>query len=100
MMFYHGTSSEKWMEIQTEGFLLGKRSSGCRVTWLCTKRRYAEKYGNIILEVNYNPDYPNKVDEKGIPVHNYFDEHCWQLRVYEPIPLNQINRVIVKEEEQ
>lgn len=91
MIFYHGTSQESWEAIQQEGFLYGRRyitdSNGKiikevnRCTYLATDLEEAKYYGEVVLQVEYDP--------KSSKHDNYVDG-CWQLRVYEPIPLSQI----------
>lgn len=91
MIFYHGTSQENWKAIQQEGFLYGRRyitdSNGKtvkeinRCTYLATDLEEAEHYGDVVLQVEYDPKNST---------HNNYIDGCWQLRVYEPIPLSQI----------
>lgn len=97
MIFYHGTSQENWKTIQEEGFLYGKRyiidNNGKiirevdRCTYLATDLEEAKHYGEVVLQVEYNP----KVSK-----HNNYVEGCWQVRVYEPIPLSQVKLLFVK----
>lgn len=94
MKFYHGTSEENWKQIQKDGQLFGysrvtsndgkKILREFRVTYLATKIEDARLYGDVILEVEYTP---NKKDN------NYYDEDCWQIRVYVPIFINNIKRI-------
>lgn len=95
MIFYHGTSEDNWKTIQEEGILYGRRyvlnNDGTihhevdRCTYLAVDLEEAKQYGNVILEVEYNPhEHPKK--------NNYIDD-CWQVRVYEPISINNIKRV-------
>ena len=82
MVFYHGTSQENWKAIQQEGFLYGRRyitdSNGeiikevSRCTYLATDLEEAKEYGDVVLQVEYDPFKHKK------------------LRVYEPIPLSQV----------
>ena len=99
MKWYHGTSEDMWQTIQQEGMLFGRRyfegREVSRCTYLATDIEEAKQYGNIILEVKYNPfnEQGNiKEDERGIPLNNYV-EGCWQLRVYEPIPIENVKRI-------
>lgn len=95
MTFYHGTSEKHWQEIQKEGFLFGRRfildSNGkqikevSRCTYLAVDLEEAKCYGDIILSVEYNP-YKR-------PRRNNYIEGCWQVRVYEPIPLQNIKKI-------
>lgn len=91
MIFYHGTSQENWKAIQQEGFLYGRRyiidNNGNiikevdRCTYLATDLEEAKYYGEVVLQVEYDPKSSK---------HNNYVDGCWQLRVYEPIPLSQI----------
>lgn len=92
MKFYHGTSKDNWESIQKEGILFGRRyfidnngntKEAERVTYLATEIEEAKCYGDIILQVEYDP-YRKEART------NYFDESCWQVRVYEPIPLSNV----------
>ncbi|HEC66951.1 MAG TPA: hypothetical protein ENI23_16875 [bacterium] len=84
MIFYHGTSKEKWKQIQKQGYLLNGRDLGLvPVTWLATELAEAKCYGEVILQVEYIP---------GTGKDNYI-EGCWQLRVYTKIPLANITEL-------
>ena len=91
MKFYHGTSKDNWNKIQEEGILFGKRElAKSRCTYLTTDINEAEQYGEVLLQVDYNPsEHPD--------MNNYF-EGCWQLRVYEPIALASITELLRKED--
>ena len=99
MIFYHGTSQESWKTIQQEGFLYGRRyiidSNGkiikevSRCTYLATDLEEAKHYGEVVLQVEYDPKSSK---------HNNYIDGCWQLRVYEPIPLSQIKPLNVRKE--
>ena len=104
MTFYHGTSEEIGKEIQKEGILFGKRLLADkdgniikeldRCTYLAADANVAKKYGEVLLEVQYNPfddDGNIRKDSKG-EVNNYV-LNCWQLRVYEPISIDNIKRI-------
>ena len=82
MKFYHGTTEKKYKEILNDGVLYGKRNAPSRCTYLAVDIEEAKEYGQVILEVEYNP-YKNK------KMNNYI-EGCWQFRVYEPIPISSI----------
>lgn len=95
MVFYHGTSKENWNAIQKEGILFGRRfvlnNDGTihhevdRCTYLAVDKAEAEHYGDVVLKVDYDPFlHPKK--------NNYIDD-CWQIRVYEPIPISKIQEV-------
>jgi RNA:NAD 2'-phosphotransferase (TPT1/KptA family) len=86
MKFYHGTSRENWEAIQNEGILFGRllvnNKEVSRCTYLAVDLAEAKCYGEVVLEVEYDP-YKHK------KMNNYIED-CWQLRVYEPIPLTDI----------
>jgi hypothetical protein len=82
MIFYHGTNKHGWNETLKQGYLLHKRAtkmfpnmSPC--IYLATNIEEAKQYGDIILEVEYNPMVN--------PSKNNYQPDGWQLRVYEPI---------------
>ena len=94
LKFYHGTTECNWKEIQEEGILLGRRFllNDCgqadeitRCTYLAMERDEAEHYGEVLLEVIYDP-YLH-------PEMNNYCEGCWQVRVYEPIALEYVKRL-------
>ena len=95
MIFYHGTSEENWKKIQQEGMLYGRRyvtdnkgnpiQEVSRCTYLALGAEEAKQYGDIVLKVEYNP-FENKRK-------NNYAEGCWQVRVYEPIPLQNIKKI-------
>ena len=89
MIFYHGTSLENWKLIQEEGILFGKLFVNdkliSRCTYLATDLNEAKCYGDVILEVEYNPFKRNKK--------NNYIEGCWQFRVYEPIPIQNVRKI-------
>ena len=94
MVFYHGTSEDNWRIIQQDGVLYGRRfvlnNDGSikkevdRCTYLAVDKEEAEHYGDVVLRVEYDP-----LASK----HNNYVEDCWQVRVYEPIPITQITRL-------
>lgn len=86
MKFYHGTTEENYKKILLEGILWGRRShlgtELSRCTYLTDNKAEAQCYGKILLEVEYDPfKNPNK---------NNYIPGCWQFRVYEPIPLDNV----------
>ena len=95
MTFYHGTNKENWDAIQREGILYGRRyitdNNGniikevSRCTYLAVDLEEAKCYGDVILQVEYNPF---KHKEK-----NNYIEGCWQVRVYESIPISKIQKI-------
>ena len=94
MIFYHGTSYENWENIKQEGVLYGRRyvTEGSQVkevnrcTYLATDIDEAKCYGNIVLQVEYDPFKHKKRN-------NYIDG-CWQIRVYEPIPISNVTQIM------
>ena len=105
MIWYHGTSKENWEKIQKEGFLFGRRyvrtEDGTiirelpRATYLTQDIGEAKMYGDVLLEVQYSPRDSSgrvKCDITGFQVNNYCDG-CWQMRVYEPIKIENIIRI-------
>ena len=96
MTFYHGTTKENWEQIQKDGELFGYSRivsndrktvlQEFRLTYLATDKKDAECYGDVILEVEYDPY------RKGACC-NSFNEDCWQIRVYEPISISNIKRI-------
>lgn len=100
MIFYHGTSKENWEIIQNEGILYGRRyitdSDGNtlkevdRCTYLAVDKEEAQRYGEVVLEVEYDPTNSK---------HNNYKEDCWQVRVYEPISLSQVKVLNTRKEE-
>lgn len=93
MTFYHGTTQKIWEKIQKEGILFGKRAVNCsqyhpsRCTYLTPVIEEAMCYGDILLQVEYDP-YVN-------PKENNYTEGGWQVRVYEPIPLSKIKLLAI-----
>jgi len=91
--FYHGTKEAAWIAIQKEGVLWGPgRPGGYRHTYLSPERDVAEKYGDVMLEVEWEP--------KGVGsgIDNYgFDpppgQTCWQFAVFVPIHLGRVRRI-------
>lgn len=94
MVFYHGTSEENWVKIQEEGILYGRRDvldnqgkvikEVDRCTYLAVNKEEAECYGDVVLMVEY--------DAENRKLNNYV-EGCWQIRVYEPISIENIKRI-------
>jgi hypothetical protein len=105
MIWYHGTTGENWNKIQEEGILYGRRfvtdNNGNiikevdRCTYLTPDIEEAAQYGNIILKVNYNPYNDKgeiKKNKRKHPLNNYVPG-CWQMRVYEPINIENITLI-------
>lgn len=82
MKFYHGTNKYGLEEAKKQGYLLHKRDTRefpniTSCTYLAVDIEEAKQYGDIILEVNYDP-FKN-------PENNNYKKESWQCRVYEPI---------------
>ncbi len=103
MIFYHGTSEEKWKLIQNEGVLWGYNfhensngtiSRGYRYTYLTPEIAIAKEYGDVILEVLYEPVGINgkKIDNYGFNPPD--GETCWQFSVFIPIDLKYVKRIL------
>jgi RNA:NAD 2'-phosphotransferase (TPT1/KptA family) len=88
---YHGTTEETWALIQEEGVLLGRRSpevlkespNASRMTYLAAEAQEAAMYGDVILEI-----------DAGVPL---IEPGFWQVRIYEPIPLQFVRRLSPEE---
>ena len=95
-LWYHGMSPEAWRDAQVEGVLFGYRGLDVsRCTYLTPDPVEASCYGDILLEVQYNP--VNRLgnrrrDRLGRLLNNY-ESGCWQMRVYEPIPLQHCRMI-------
>ena len=99
MIFYHGTNEENWHKIQKEGVLWGfntykdrdgKEYKGYRYTYLTPHIEVAKQYGDILLEVDYEPV---GVDGRGIDNYGFNPPKgmtCWQFSVFIPIELNKV----------
>jgi hypothetical protein len=91
MKFYHGTNKVAWNAIRVEGWLWGPgRPNGYRHTYLTPEIEVAEQYGDVILEVEWEP--------QGKPLDNYgFNPPpgmtCWQFAVFVPITLDKVKRI-------
>ena len=82
MKFYHWTTKDNREKIKSEWVLRWVREIWNRCTYLAVDKEEAKQYGDVVLEVEYNPyKHRNK---------NNYEEWCWQLRVYEPITISQI----------
>ena len=101
MKFYHGTTEDNWNKIKEEGILYGgytfhktNGKEGYRYTYLTPDIEMAKKYGNILLEVEYNPiGVGNLINSKTID--NYGlnpppGEECWQFSVFIPINIDKV----------
>ena len=113
MKFYHGTSKKNWNKILMEGVLWGyniyknpdgTEYMGYRYTYLTPCIEIAIKYGNVILEIEYEP-----VGVNGRGIDNYCFEYeipeeerkqgaiCWQFSVFVPINLKNVRKMNVFE---
>lgn len=88
MKFYHGTTKEIWELIKEEGVLWGKHSY--RYTYLTPEIEIAKAYGNVILEIDYDP-VGKEIDNYGFNPPE--GETCWQFSVFIPIPLQKIKQL-------
>jgi hypothetical protein len=100
MKFYHGTTEKVWKLVQKEGVLWGYNMHkepdgttrrGYRYTYLTPEINVAKGYGDVILEIEYEP--------VGKGIDNYgFDppegETCWQFSVFVPIGIDKIKRIM------
>lgn len=94
MTFFHGTTAANWEIIQKRGYLLndrwvdkenGERQAISPCTYLAVDQEEAACYGPVVLQVEYQPGAIADAD-------NYVED-CWQVRVYVPIPLANIQRI-------
>ena len=86
MKWYHGTDKEAWNRIKKEGILFGIDkfdNNAPRKTYLADSIEEAKCYGDVLLEVEYDPFINKQM--------NNYTPNCWQIRVYEPIPIENIN---------
>jgi len=83
MIFYHSTSQLNWERIQTEGVLWGIRNAPSRCTYLAVEKQNVKPSMDVILKVEYEPKAGSD---------NYVTG-CWQIRVYDPIPLSDVELV-------
>lgn len=91
MKFYHWTTKSSREKIQAEWYLRGVRErlhglTPSRCTYLAVNLEEAKEYGEIVLEVDYNP-YKHRRENNYMP-------WCWQVRVYEPILLENLKVVL------
>ena len=83
MKFYHWTTKENREKIKSEWVLRWIRNAPSRCTYLAVDKEEAKQYGDVVLEVEYDPKQWQD---------NYC-EGCWQMRVYIPIPINDIKEL-------
>ena len=87
MKFYHWTTKENREKIKSEWVLRWVREvewlNPWRCTYLAVDKEEAKQYWDIVLEVEYNPRENGR--------YNNYQNWCWQVRVYEPIPIYKIS---------
>ena len=102
MIFYHGTTEEKWKLIQEEGVLWGFNvySNDCeiyrsyRYTYLSPLKNVSKVYGDVLLEVEYDPI---GIDGRGIDNYGFNPpkgQICWQFSVFVPISIENVNQIL------
>lgn len=83
MKYYHGITLKAYIQMLEDECLFGRTSTNiCGCIYLTVDEKKAEEYGEIILEVEYDPSLNEKQND-------YWDKRC-QLRVYESIPIENI----------
>lgn len=102
-MWYHGTTEREWKAIQLEGVLWGVEvwerggvTQSRRLTYLTPCPHIAYKFAGwgrcpahewkVVLSVSFDP---------AKYVCN-FAPNCWQVRVYDPIPLSDVGVFFLK----
>ena len=83
MKFYHWTTKENREKIKSEWVLRWMRNAPSRCTYLAVDKEEAEQYWDVVLEVEY---------EQKQWQDNYC-EWCWQVRVYEKIPIENVREL-------
>jgi len=93
MIVYHATTKAAWKEIQAEGVLWGRKNQDngfgvmmSRVTYLAFDKQNA-RYGNKDGSGGWAE--PEVLLEVEIPEGSYPGDD-WQIRYYEPIPINSV----------
>lgn len=100
MKCYHGTTEENWKKIKKEGILFGgdtyhktNGNSGYRYTYLTPEYDIAKNFGEIVLEIEYEPvGVGSGIDNYGFNPPS--SETCWQFSVFVPISLDSI--IVIK----
>lgn len=69
-----------------------------RYTYLSPEIEIAEVYGDVLLEVEYEPHGVGVRDHNGEAFDNWGfnppeDMTCWQFSVFKPIPLSKVKRI-------
>lgn len=97
MKFWHGCYKDAWDKTVKQGFLLHERHvydehghisklfEPVPCTYLATTKKEAMMYGTHVLEVEYDP-------RRNPRMNNYAPE-SWQMRVYEPIPIENVKLI-------
>lgn len=83
MIFYHGCHKAAWDIAVRRGYLLHDRGEATPCTYLAVEEKEARMYGDTVLRVEYEPC---KGDDN-------YNEGCWQMRVYVPIPLSNVTKL-------
>lgn len=86
MKFYHWTTKENREKIKAEWCLFWVRDAPSRCTYLAVDKDEAKCHWDVVLEVEYDVDKHT--------MENNYCEWCWQVRVYEPIPMKDIRLLI------
>ena len=98
--WYHGMSMQAWQDAQVEGVLFGYRGLNIsRCTYLTPDPVEASCYGDILLEVQYNPlnHLGRRRRDSCNRILNNYEPECWQMRVYEPILLQQCRLIDISD---
>jgi len=101
--FYHGTSVDRWEKIKKSGFLWGyrvhngKKTLSYRYTYLTPHLEVARKYGDIVLEVEYEPTGKYGIDNYGFNPPP--GEEVWQFSVFVKIPICFVKVIVNNKEE-
>ena len=91
MIWYHGTSKECWDKIQAEGVLFGVRGFGAsRCTYLAADIQEAKCYGEIVLQVDYDP-FINSKEQDLAKAKWYTDYYMKLYRKYPGVFINSNN---------
>lgn len=85
-IWYHGTTREAWEQIVKDGFLWGKpKNSNRRFTYLAREKEEANLYGEVTIQVNYNP-------EDDLENNNYTPE-CLDMKVSSQISISRLKKI-------
>lgn len=78
MRIFHGTTEENFEKILREKVIWSVRDAPSRCTYFATSLEEARQYGDFVFEVEYEPK----------SLTDNYCEGCWQLRIYDPIPIH------------